>query len=169
MRGHHRDRTVLPTGYPGDDRPALRPRGPGVLDRGQRLLASRSSLDRPDAPRLAECPPDPPTRARFLAGPGRDLLLRRPTQGRSPQRLHRPRSDPRTAGRIRDPLQRRRQTLQLEVHSTRAREPPPPHRHPRQPSPPPAASSLTTPEGLTGQTTKNALDRLCGRWSTLSV
>ena len=100
---------------------ALRPRGPGVLDRGQRLLAPRSSLDRPDAPRLAERPPDPPTRARLLAGPGRDLLLRRPTQGRSPQRLHRPRSDPRTAGRVRGPLQRRRQTLQLEVHPTRAR------------------------------------------------
>src|SRR3954453_11794362 len=77
LRGHHRDRIVLPTAHPGDDRPALRPRGPGVLDRGQRLLAPRSSLDRPDAPRLAERPPDPPTPARFLAGPGRDLLLRR--------------------------------------------------------------------------------------------
>src|SRR5262249_34821093 len=37
VRAHHRDRTVLPAGQAGDDRRALRQRGPGVLDRPQRL------------------------------------------------------------------------------------------------------------------------------------
>ena len=67
VRGHHRDRTVLPAGRSGDDRRTVHIRRPGVLDRGQRVLPPRPYLGRSDAPSLAERAPDPPARARLLA------------------------------------------------------------------------------------------------------
>jgi hypothetical protein len=89
----------------------------------------------------------------LLAEPGGDLLLRRPAQSRQPERLHRPRPDPRSPRRIRDPLQRHRQTIQLEVHPHRPRRPVAPHRRPQQDPAPRHGSLISTPDELTGETT----------------
>ena len=48
VRAHHRHRPVRPAGGAGHDRRALHPRGPGVLDRGQRVLLPRRRLDQTD-------------------------------------------------------------------------------------------------------------------------
>jgi hypothetical protein len=99
-------------------------------------------------------PADPPARACLLAGP-RNLLLGRPAQGPHPQRLHRPGSDPRPPRRVRDPLQRHRPAVHLEVHPRRTRRPATADRRARQDSAP-RPGSLTTmdPDELTGQTTE---------------
>ena len=55
-------------------------------------------------------------RARILAGPGGNLLLGRPAQSPHTQRLHQPQPNPRPPRRVRDPLQRHRRAVQLEVH-----------------------------------------------------
>ena len=55
---------------------------PGVLDRRQRLLPPRPSLDRPPRETVPERGHDPHPRPRLLAEPDRDLLLDRPTQSR---------------------------------------------------------------------------------------
>jgi transposase len=75
----------FPAGQAGDERRTLRQRGPGVLDRRQRLLPPRRRLNPADDPRLAERAPDPPAHACLLAGSGRNLLLDRPAQGHQPQ------------------------------------------------------------------------------------
>ena len=130
---------------------ALRLRGPGVLDRGQRLLAPRPGLDRPDA-----------------ATPGRTRTWS--TYPCTPPGWTRPRStSPSSNARssapndftdldqIRDRLaafEARYNAVARPFNWKFTRrdldEPPPPRRRPRQPSPYPPASGLTTPEGLTG-------------------
>src|SRR5450755_2243288 len=92
--------------------------------------------------------------ARLVVGPGGNLLLRGAAQGRGPERFLRPRPDPRPAGRVRDPLQRRRHTLQLEVHPTRPGGSTQADRGPREPSKRSSTGRLTTPAVLTGETTK---------------
>src|SRR5690348_11804248 len=47
VRAHHRDRLVLPVGEAGHERRTQRPREPGVLDRGQRLLPPANLRARP--------------------------------------------------------------------------------------------------------------------------
>ena len=84
VRGHHRDRAVRPAGGAGDDHRTVRQREPGVLDRGQWLLPPRRRRDPADGQHLAERAADPPARARLLAGPGGNLLLRRPAQSPHP-------------------------------------------------------------------------------------
>jgi transposase len=69
----------------------------------QRVLPPRRRLRAAHAPGLAHRAPDPPAGARLLAGPGRDLLLGCSTQGRHPERLHRPRPDPRPPRCVRKP------------------------------------------------------------------
>ena len=79
-------------------------------------------------------------------------LLRRPAQSPYPQRLHRPRPDPRPPRRVRDPLQRHRPAVHLEVHPHRPRRPATPDRRPRQ-DPRPGSPTTMDPDELTGQTT----------------
>ena len=55
--------------------------------------------------RVPERAHDPPAGARVLAQPGRDLLLRRPTQTAHPRRLRRPRRPRRPDHRVREALQ----------------------------------------------------------------
>ena len=57
LRGHHRDRPVQPPGRAGHDPGALQISGPGVLDRGQRLLTPRRK------PRSTGSPTGSPTRS----------------------------------------------------------------------------------------------------------
>src|SRR6187200_2572675 len=84
----------------------------------------------------------------------RELLLRRAAQGRHPERLTRAGPDPCPYGRVRDPLQRRRHTLQLEVHPPRPRRPAQTDRRPREPPREPPAGRMTTPAEHTTATTK---------------
>src|SRR5262245_1078305 len=144
---------VLSAGGAGDDRRAVRQRTPGVLDRGQRVLPPRRRLGQADGRRVAERAPDPPARPRLLAGPGRNLLLRRPAQSPHAQRLHQPASAPRPPRRVRRPLPRHREAVHLEVHPYRPRRPAAPHRCPRHGSASRPGSMNSTPDELTGETT----------------
>jgi hypothetical protein len=60
----------------------------------------------------------------------------------TPKRFHRPGPDPRPPRRVRDPVQRHRPAVHLEVHPRRPRRPPAPNRRPRQ-VPAPCPGSLT--------------------------
>ena len=105
------------------------------------------------AQHLAGRAADPPARARLLAGPGGNLLLRHPAQSTHPERLHRPGPDPRPPRRIRDPLQRHRPAIHLEVHPHRPPRPAMPDRCARQNRAPRPGSLISTLDELTGQTT----------------
>ena len=132
---------------------ALRQRGPGVLDRGQRLLPPRRRLDQADG----QAWPNAhlihlPVHASWLdqAEIYFSVVQRKVL---TPERLHRPRPDPRPPRRVRDPLQRHRQAVQLEVHPHRPQRPAGPHRRPRQDPARRPGSMNSTPDELTGATT----------------
>src|SRR5262245_34141025 len=71
----------------------------------------------------------------------------------TPHRLHQPGPDPRPPGRLRDPLQRHRQAIRLEIHPRRPPRPAAPHRRSQQSPAPRPGSMKRTPGELTGQTT----------------
>src|SRR5713101_1458257 len=131
LRTHHRHRALRPARQPGHDHRALRLGGAGVLDRRQRELAPWPGLGRPAGRSVEESAAHPPAGPRLLVGPDRDLLLDRATQVCEPERLLRPRPDRSPPRRLRDALQRRGDTVRLEVHQGRPEQAPRPHRRPR--------------------------------------
>ncbi len=126
---------VRTAGRPGDERRALRRRGPGVLDRRQRPLPSSAARGHPDARHLADRPAGAPTGPRQLAGPDGDPLLHRPAQGDQATGLRRPGGPGRAAADLPGALQRHRRTLRLALRphvprppASTARRPPTPSR-----------------------------------------
>src|SRR5437763_298638 len=86
-----------------------------------------------------------------MAEPDRDRLLRDPTQGPDPERLHEPASSRRRPRRIRAPLQPDRDTLRVDVRAQRSRSAARPRRPTRTPT---QARRLITYEPMT-ETTKS--------------
>jgi len=83
----------------------------------QRLLASRSAVDRAAQEPLPEPRPRPPANPCQLAQSNRDLLLDRPAQAPSAQRLHRPRRRRKAASQLRTTPRASRPTVRAEVHT----------------------------------------------------
>src|SRR3954447_17517922 len=130
----------------------LRQRPAGVLGRRQRRLPPQLGRGATAQRRLPQRAHGPPARARVLAEPGRDLLLRRATQSTYPRQLHRPQRRGTTAGGLPEPLQPHRQPLRLDLHPHRPQQP---THTARQPRPPYATTPCrVTTDELTGAPTR---------------
>jgi IS30 family transposase len=115
-RPEDRDRAVHGARRTCHDPRALHERPERVLDRRQRLVAQRATLDRPDERRVAERAARPPARPRLLAEPDRDRLLGHPAQGDQACRLHRPRRPPTSTRAFRRALPRDGTSVRLAFH-----------------------------------------------------